>query len=145
MQKRFLNCLVTGGLGGIGQAIVARLHERGDRVFVFDCIAQSDDRVQKLEAQGCIYFQVDLASVASIKNGFAKIYTFLLNSSNPESTHSAHIEGLINNAGITKDGLAIRMNEQDWDTVLNVNLKGSFFCAQQAIIRMMKQPHIDEN
>ena len=46
---------------------------------------------------------------------------------------------MINNAGITKDGLFVRMKEDDWDRVLAVNLKGSFLCGQQAAKHMMKQ------
>ena len=46
----------------------------------------------------------------------------------------------MNNAGVTRDTLAIRMNESDWDAVLDVNLKGTFFCSQQALKRMIKQP-----
>ena len=46
---------------------------------------------------------------------------------------------LVNNAGITRDGLMVRMKESDWDLVLDINLKGSFLCSQQAAKQMMKQ------
>ena len=46
---------------------------------------------------------------------------------------------LVNNAGITRDMLALRMSESDWDSVLTINLKGSFFCCQQALRKMMRQ------
>jgi 3-oxoacyl-[acyl-carrier protein] reductase len=121
MQSK--TAVVTGGLGGIGQAIVRVLAARGDRVIVFDCLPSTDPRVQALEAQGVPYVSVDLASVESIKNGFAQVPT---------------LDILINNAGITRDMLALRMSEQEWDAVLNVNLKGAFFCAQQALKRMIK-------
>jgi 3-oxoacyl-[acyl-carrier protein] reductase len=50
------------------------------------------------------------------------------------------IDILINNAGITKDDLVLRMKEQDWDAVLNVNLKGAFLCTQKALRYMLKRP-----
>ena len=49
------------------------------------------------------------------------------------------VDIVVNNAGITRDGLLVRMKEVDWDLVLNVNLKGSFLCSQQAAKQMMKQ------
>jgi 3-oxoacyl-[acyl-carrier protein] reductase len=49
------------------------------------------------------------------------------------------VDILVNNAGITRDGLMIRMKESDWDLVLDINLKGSFLCGQQAAKQMMKQ------
>ena len=48
----------------------------------------------------------------------------------------------MNNAGITRDGLMVRMKESDWDLVLSINLKGSFLCSQQAVKQMMKQKRI---
>ena len=49
------------------------------------------------------------------------------------------VDIVVNNAGITRDGLLVRMKEVDWDLVLNINLKGSFLCSQQAAKQMMKQ------
>ena len=52
--------------------------------------------------------------------------------------NSAPIEILVNNAGITRDGLAVRMKREDWDAVLNTNLTGSFLCMQQVLPPMMR-------
>lgn len=131
MNKQF-NSLVTGGVQGIGLSIVQRLLKRGDKVFVFDYISQDDQKVQNLIQSNITYIQVDVSSVESIKNGFQKLFQIL------DSTNS-NLDILINNAGITRDGLAIRMSEQDWNSVLDVNLKGAFFCCQQAIKKMMRQ------
>lgn len=49
------------------------------------------------------------------------------------------VDIVVNNAGITRDGLMVRMKESDWDLVLDINLKGSFLCSQQAAKQMMKQ------
>ncbi len=116
--------LVTGGLQGIGNAIAKTLQKRGDHIYIFDYIEKNDDRVKSLQEQGFEYVRVDVSSVESIENGFAQL---------PE-----RIDVVVNNAGITKDGLAVRLKEPDWDHVLNVNLKGSFFIAQHAIKRMMR-------
>lgn len=120
------NTLVTGGLRGIGRAIVDLLKARGDHVFVFDCLAPSDALVSDLVAQGVVYIQVNVASVESIKDGFSQL--------------NVSLDVLVNNAGITRDTLALRMSEKDWDDVLDVNLKGTFFCTQHALKRMIKQP-----
>ena len=112
------HALVTGGLQGIGRAIVDALHARGDIVTVFDIAGKTDERVVQLITQNVDYYQVDVSNVASIKDAFSKI---------------SHIDIVINNAGIAKDNLAIRMKENDWDCVLDVNLKGAFFVAQEAM------------
>ena len=125
-----LNSLVTGGLQGIGREIVQQLKQRGDNVFVFDIVEQDDSRVKELTNQGIQYFQVDISSTQSIKNGFSSLFSL---------TTGKTLDILVNNAGITKDGLAIRMSENDWDSVLQVNLKGAFFCCQHAIKQMMRQ------
>lgn len=132
MQIPF-NSLVTGGVQGIGFAIVRNLLERGDKLFVFDYLAPDNQAVQDLTRLGCKYFQVDVSSVESIKDGFSQLLKELTLSENKD------LNVLVNNAGVTRDTLAIRMSEQDWDIVLDVNLKGTFFCSQQAIKYMMKQ------
>lgn len=121
------NSLVTGGLGGIGRAIIDVLSARGDHIIVFDRMSPSEQSVQMLMSQGIEYVQVDLSSVQSIKDAFAKVSV-------------TTIDLLVNNAGVTRDTLAMRMSESDWDIVLDVNLKGAFFCTQQALKFMIKQP-----
>lgn len=121
------NALVTGGVSGIGRAIVDVLCARGDSVTVFDCRLPSDPEVQALCQRGINYIQVDVASLTSIEQGFSCL-------------HSGSLTLLVNNAGITRDTLALRMTERMWDQVLDVNLKGAFFCAQHALKRMIKQP-----
>lgn len=133
-MKSAFNSLVTGGVQGIGRAVVNVLQRRGDTVFVFDYLDVSDERVQALSAQGVHYIQVDVSSVEQIKRGFNELFLQL------GSHQSLHL--LVNNAGVTRDNLAVRMTEEQWDSVFNVNLKGAFFCAQQALIRMIKQPEI---
>jgi 3-oxoacyl-[acyl-carrier protein] reductase len=127
-----VNSLVTGGLHGIGRAIVQALLDRGDRVFVFDHISAQDKAVTDLLELGCGYFQVDVSSFESIKDGFSKLLKEL------ELSENKNLGLLVNNAGISRDAIAIRMSEQDWDAVINVNLKGTFFCSQFALKNMIK-------
>lgn len=133
LPARCCNVLVTGGVQGIGKAIVDVCLGRGDHVMVFDCLPNDDERVNALQKQGVDYIQVDLANVESIKCGFAALFVLL-----DARPHKA-LDVLVNNAGITRDTLALRMTESDWDAVLDVNLKGAFFCSQQALKRMIKQ------
>lgn len=70
---------------------------------------------------------IDLGSSESIKTAFAKAHT-----------EFGPTEILVNNAGVTKDGLAVRMKPEDWHYVLNTNLTGAFLCTQQVLQLMMK-------
>ena len=130
------NSIVTGGLHGIGKAIVEKLRERGDHVFIFDRLALDDFHIKKLKESKIFYFNVDVSSVDSIKKGFSLFFDFLKDS----NFENKNLNLLVNNAGIAKDSLAIRMSESDWNDVNDVNLKGAFFCCQQAIKHMMRQP-----
>lgn len=125
--------LVTGGLQGIGRAIADLLLARGDRVFVFDYVSPEDERVKALTSSGVFYIQVDISKVDSISNGFKILFSAL------DGAGSSSLDILVNNAGIARDMLAIRLSEGDWDAVLDVNLKGAFFCAQHALRRMIRQ------
>ena len=128
------NSLVTGGVQGIGFVIAKKLLLRGDQVFVFDHLPENSQVVQNLKDLNIQYFKVDVSSVESIKNGFDQLFNFLDNQLNK------NLNLLVNNAGVTRDTLAIRMSEPDWNVVLDVNLKGTFFCSQQALKCMIKQP-----
>lgn len=127
------NSVVTGGVQGIGLSIVKKLLERGDNVFIFDYLSPDNQLVIDLKSLNVLYIQTDISSVESIKNGYDQLSKIL------DSQENKELNLLVNNAGVTRDNLAIRMNESDWDTVLDVNLKGTFFCSQQALKRMIKQ------
>ena len=127
------NSIVTGGARGIGREIVSLLQKRGDNVFVFDVFDVSSDIVKNLTDININYLKIDISSLDSINSGFDSVFEIIKNFENK------NLDLLVNNAGITRDNLAIRLKESDWDAVLDVNLKGSFFCAQQAIKKMLKQ------
>ncbi|MBD3273009.1 SDR family oxidoreductase [Candidatus Dependentiae bacterium] len=131
--KSRYNSLVTGGIQGIGKNICEELKKRGDNVFIFDILPLEHEKVIKAKKEGFYYFQVDVSSLDSIKKGFLDLFNII------NTFPNKALNLLVNNAGITRDNLAIRLSESDWDAVLDVNLKGAFFCCQQAIKKMMRQ------
>jgi 3-oxoacyl-[acyl-carrier protein] reductase len=120
--------IITGGAGDIGLTLTESFCSRGDNVWACDICDDSHDNVKKIYSLGAKYFKTDVSSVESIKKSFSYIFS-QINS----------IDILVNNAGITRDSLALRMKENDWDSVLSVNLKGAFFCSQQVLTRMIRQ------
>lgn len=123
--------LITGASRGIGRACALELARAGYRVAL---AARQTDKLEEVAAEiramgGEAYVvALDLASQESIKAGFAKV-----------SAEFGRIEVLVNNAGMTKDNLALRMKADDWNLVLQTNLSGAFFCIQQVISPMMKE------
>ncbi len=135
------NVVVTGGASGIGRAIVTQVLQQGDMPIVIDCLAVDHAAVIALIAQGIAYKQVDVSCATSVKDAFDQIDRALQEGTACKSINNASkkLDVLINNAGITRDNLVLRMSESDWDAVLAVNLKGAFLCAQQALKRMIRQ------
>lgn len=121
--------LITGGMGEIGQSLVARL-SRTHRVVVLDRLGEDDERVASFINRGGVYVRTDLAVADSVHDSFQKIFSFL-------DEDKLSLEVLINNAGITRDNLVLRMSEKDWDDVLNVNLRAAFLCSQLSLKRMI--------
>lgn len=123
--------IVTGASGGIGRAVAIRLAQDGARVA---CFGQNVDRLQ--ETANAITALGRIATVHSV------------DSRDPEAIQAAvsqvekdagRIDVLVNNAGITKDGLLIRMSAADWDDVMAVNLRSVFLFTKAAARAMMKQ------
>ncbi len=121
--------IVTGGVQGIGLSIALLLKQRGDTVVVFDRVDEDNGLVKALVSAGIRYQQVDISSSSSVTEAFASLDTMGLQP-----------QVLVNNAGVTRDGLALRMSESDWEIPFDVNVKGAFLCAQQALKRMIKAP-----
>jgi 3-oxoacyl-[acyl-carrier protein] reductase len=123
--------LVTGASQGIGEAIAKQLAAQGATVV---CAARTLRKLQEvadaIAAEGgkADVLEVDLSDGASVR---AAVATTL------ERHGAIHI--LVNNAGITRDKLLIQMKEEDWDAVLNTNLKGAWTAIQAATRPMMKQ------
>lgn len=123
--------IVTGASGGIGRAVAVRLAADGADVA---CFGQSAERLK------------ETADAVTAKGRRASIHQ--VDSKNPDAIQSAisaieqawgRIDVLVNNAGVTKDGLLIRMSSADWDEVMAVNLRATFLFTKAAARLMMKQ------
>jgi 3-oxoacyl-[acyl-carrier protein] reductase len=121
---------ITGASRGIGRACAQSLSEAGARVVLG---ARSLDKLRSLaeeiRAAGreAYVVDIDLSSEQSIRDAFART-----------TREFGAPEILVNNAGITRDGLALRMKRADWDAVLTTNLTGTFLCIQQVLHPMMR-------
>ena len=121
--------LVTGASRGIGKAIALKLAQAGCNVAVND-VLEAAETVSEIKALG-----VDAAAITANIAVSADVDNMV----NQTINTFGRIDILVNNAGITRDTLLIRMNEEDWDAVLDVNLKGVFNCTKAVIKYMIKQ------
>jgi len=122
---------ITGASRGIGRACALALSEAGARVaLAARNMAQLEELAGEIRSKGREAFAVaiDMTSAESIHEAFAKT---------AKEFGPAAI--LVNNAGMTKDGLALRMKKDDWDSVLSTNLTGSFLATQQVLQGMMRE------
>jgi 3-oxoacyl-[acyl-carrier protein] reductase len=124
--------VVTGGRRGIGLAIVEMLTRRGAEVVMGDRTIDESTKVAEVVAEDCQCrvkaMQVDVANPESVN---AMVDATL--------KEFGRIDILVNNAGVTRDTLIMRMTEEDWDFVLDINLKGQWNCCKAVVRPMMKQ------
>ena len=118
--------LVTGASRGIGRACAIELARAGHRVILAARNRELLDRVAAEIGEKAQVVEMDLASEESIRAAFAGLKDM------------GPVTILVNNAGITRDTLAMRMSTADWDSVIDTNLKGAFLCMQQAMLGMVK-------
>jgi 3-oxoacyl-[acyl-carrier protein] reductase len=121
------NIIVTGASGGIGNAIIKKLSESGANILA------SGTRIEKLEElkknfKGLKILKFDISQSD-------KIEEFIENATNELG---GSLDGLVNNAGITQDNLAIRMSLDEWQKVININLTSTFLMSKFAIKKMLK-------
>ena len=131
MRLKGKNALITGGAQGIGKSIAMGMAKEGANVAISDVnIESAESTAAEVKALGveAIAIKLDVSSQEDVTNAFSTFADKL-----------GSLDILVNNAGITKDGLILRMKEADWDTVLNINLKGSFLCSKEAVKKMVKQ------
>jgi 3-oxoacyl-[acyl-carrier protein] reductase len=118
--------IVTGGAMGIGKAITTALHREGCSVAVFDRDEAAGREIEE-ELGQCRYYGVDVSAAFPVKEAVKSIFE-----------KHGHIDFLVNNAGITRDQLILRMSEEDWDRVMEVNLKGAYNCTHACLRYMLK-------
>ena len=122
---------VTGGSRGIGRACAVALAEAGHRVAF--CYSSDQDGAKEtqsaVESTGveALAVRADVADVASVDRAFSEIEEAL-----------GPVELLVNNAGITADGLVMRMTDEQWDSVLRTNLTGAFHTIRRGTPKMMR-------
>ena len=125
--------VVTGGSKGIGRSIALKFAEDRVRVILVHYDADDTESNQTLEllsqkGVGAESHRLDVSSYQVVSVFFDEIFS-----------RYGKIDALINNAGITRDNLIMRMSEDDWDIIMKVNLKSAFNCTKAVIRPMMKQ------
>jgi 3-oxoacyl-[acyl-carrier protein] reductase len=121
--------IVTGGSRGIGKAIAMELAQAGADVAIFYAgnLVAAEETTSAIQKAGrrALSLQIDVSKREQVENGIKKVHDFF-----------GRIDILVNNAGIVRDNLLMRMKEEEWDQVIEVDLKSVFLCTK-AIIRIM--------
>jgi 3-oxoacyl-[acyl-carrier protein] reductase len=123
--------LVTGAAQGIGKAVALLLAQNGADLVVSDInLEKAEETAKEIQALGrrAAAIKVDVAKLDDVEKMVAATLS-----------QFGQIDILINNAGIARDKLILRMTEEDWDAVLNINLKGTFNCTKAVVRHMSKQ------
>ena len=121
------NIIVTGASGGIGNSIIKKLNEAGANILA------SGTRIEKLEELKKNFKNIKILKFDISQSD--KIEEFIENATNELG---GSLDGIINNAGITQDNLAIRMSLDEWQKVININLTSTFLMSKFAIKKMLK-------
>ncbi len=133
MRLKDKNAFITGAAQGIGKSIAIAMAREGANVAITDVNLESaEETAKEITAIGVksMAIKLDVSNQESVSTAFS---TF--------TNEFGPVDILINNAGITRDTLLMRMKEEDWDAVININLKGTFLCSKEAIKLMAKQRH----
>ncbi len=124
--------IVTGSARGIGRAIAEKLASLGANVVIADMLdelaATTAEEISQASGKKMVATKVNVTDGKSSGEMIDKALS-----------EFGRVDILVNNAGITRDTLILRMEENDWDAVLNVNLKGAFNCSKAVLRQMMKQ------
>jgi len=123
--------LVTGAAQGIGKAIALLLAQKGADIVISDInLEKAEETAKEVEVIGqrAMAIKVDVANTNDVECMIEAVLE-----------RFGQIDILVNNAGIVRDKLILRMTEEDWDAVLNVNLKGTFNCTKAVVKHMSKQ------
>lgn len=120
--------IITGGAGGIGYAAVKRYVEEGAKVAIVDYDKELGEKVAAEFGEQVAFFAVDVSKLDQVKNMVEQVVE-----------HFGKIDILVNNAGITRDAMLVKMTEEDFDKVIQINLNGVFYCTQAVVPHMIAQ------
>jgi len=120
--------MVTGGAAGIGRVTAENFAKEGARVAICDVNPETGKAAVKVLGPAASFEQVDVSNSTAVSSWVKAVFS-----------KYGQIDVLVNNAGITRDGLIMRMKEEDWDAVINVNLKSAFNCIKAVSTIMVKQ------
>jgi 3-oxoacyl-[acyl-carrier protein] reductase len=123
--------LVTGAAQGIGKAVSLLLARNGADIIVSDVnLEKGEETAKEVQTLGrkALAIKADVARIEDVEKMVEAIVA-----------QFGHVDILVNNAGIARDKLILRMTEEDWDAVLNINLKGTFNCTKAVVRHMSKQ------
>ena len=121
--------IITGAAQGIGKTIAEFLAEQGSDIVLFD-VVDGEAVAASLRASGVrsAFFKVDVTDLAAVEQAVGAVVK-----------EFGGVDNLVNNAGITRDKLLLRMSEEEWDQVMRVNLKGVFACTKAVLRHMLKK------
>ena len=122
------NALVTGASGGIGRAIAEALHAQGATVALSGTRQAALDEVASALGERVHVVPCNLGDDAAVDGLIGQAESAL-----------GQVDILVNNAGVTRDNIVLRLKDEDWDTVLNVNLKAAFKLSRNVLRGMMKR------
>ena len=133
MRLKDKSAIITGGGRGLGEAMAMRFAEEGANVLVadvdYDVAVKVAERIKGLKRKG-LAFKADVRDKAQVK----EMVDFAL-------SNFGKVDILVNNAGTIKDNLIENISEEDWDLVLDINLKGAFLCTQAVVPGMKKNKY----
>lgn len=120
--------IITGGAGGIGLAAVKRFLKEGAKVAIVDYDKQQGEKIEAELGENVAFFAVDVSKLADVKEMVEQVVD-----------RFGKIDILINNAGITRDATLVKMSEEDFEKVIQINLNGVYYCTQAVAPHMIAQ------
>lgn len=122
--------VITGGARGIGQSIGELFAKEGAKVILWDLLEEGNQVAKDINANGgkAEFMKISVTDKAAVSAGIQSV-----------KEKYGRIDILINNAGITRDKTLLKMSDDEWDSVMNVNLNGTFYCTRAASHIMKEQ------
>ena len=120
--------VVTGGSRGIGEAISRAFAERGARVAILARNLETASATAERLGENAKAWAIDVSEPSSVSDTFGSVLE-----------EFGGVDVLVNNAGVTRDKLLMAMSVEDWDTVLGINLRGTYLCSKAVVRPMLKQ------